>query len=302
MLLMLTIRIGKSVFYYYNPDLSGVFLQIGLSACILIGPSLFFYIKSSISPDSTSINHWKYHFLILFTGVVVFGIYYPWHDHPLVWVEAIFVIYGVWLAYIVASGVVLYPIFKTLFFKTKDIKSIEFWLISVYVGNVMIWIAYRSVAFVSYIAGALTFTFVFFLLVVLIVFHSKGKEVFGGKEKYSNKKIDADEAEELNEKLLQLMQEEELYKDANLKLPDVAKKIHVLPHTISQFLNDNLDQSFTTFINRFRIEHAKKMIEDEDNLSLESIGYACGFNSKSTFYSAFKKQTKTTPAQFREGL
>ena len=46
LLLMLSVRITKSVFSIFNPDLSNVFIQIGLSACILIGPFLFLYLKT----------------------------------------------------------------------------------------------------------------------------------------------------------------------------------------------------------------------------------------------------------------
>ena len=63
-----------------------------------------------------------------------------------------------------------------------------------------------------------------------------------------------------------------------------------------------LEQScnFTIFVNEYRINQAKELIVTDKHLKLESIGYACGFNSKSTFYSAFKKITGMTPAQFKE--
>src|SRR5690606_11490895 len=46
LMLVLSVRIMKSVFFYFNPNLSNVFIQIGLSACILIGPFLYLYLKS----------------------------------------------------------------------------------------------------------------------------------------------------------------------------------------------------------------------------------------------------------------
>ena len=65
LLLAMSIRIGKSVFYFFNPDLGREFLQIGISACAFIGPSLYFYIKSMTSPPGKFSSTWKYHFLIL---------------------------------------------------------------------------------------------------------------------------------------------------------------------------------------------------------------------------------------------
>ena len=98
------------------------------------------------------------------------------------------------------------------------------------------------------------------------------------------------------------MSDKKLYKDPDLKLPDVASQLNILPHRLSQFLNDNLGKSFTIYLNEHRIEFAKGLIASSPHLKLESIGYECGFNSKSTFYSTFKKLTGTTPAKFKEDL
>lgn len=118
--------------------------------------------------------------------------------------------------------------------------------------------------------------------------------------KYGNKKIDENEAKKLHDKIHQLMIEDELYKDANLKLAELANRLNILPHRLSQFINDNLDKNFTVFVNEYRIGHAKNLISSGSHLKLESIGYECGFNSKSTFYTAFKKITGMTPSQFKE--
>ena len=91
-----------------------------------------------------------------------------------------------------------------------------------------------------------------------------------------------------------------LFKDPNLKLPQVADQLNLLPHTLSQVINDNLNKNFAGFINEYRIEFAKEKIALDSHLKLESIGYECGFNSKSTFYATFKNITGKTPAQFKE--
>ena len=94
------------------------------------------------------------------------------------------------------------------------------------------------------------------------------------------------------------MREDELYRNANLKSLDVAKKIGLTVHQFSSFLNDVLGKNFALFVNEYRIDHAKKMLIDSHNLTLESIGYESGFNSKSTFFSTFKKLVGTTPAKY----
>jgi len=298
LLLMLAIRVGKSVFFYFNPDLSGTFLQIGISACSFIGPALYFYLKSVIKPNIT--KEWIYHFLFLFVGIIVIGILYPWEHYPKLWYLYIFnIVYGIWLLYLIASSFILRSTFKTLFSKTKKLSGLDFWLLSVFIGNLIIFIAYKTSEYTSYIVGALSFSFIFYLLFLLIHFNRKKISIFSPTLKYADKKIEVDEAKLLANNLEYLMESKNLYRDANLKLQDVAKELNMIPHRLSQLLNDNLNKSFTNYINSYRIDEAKKLIKNNSNFTLEAIGYECGFNSKSTFYTAFKKHSGLTPSQYK---
>ena len=95
------------------------------------------------------------------------------------------------------------------------------------------------------------------------------------------------------------MIEDKLYQNANLKSSEIAKKLGLTTHQFSQLLNDNLKKNFATFVNEYRIDCAKQKIISISNITLEEIGYECGFNSKSTFYTTFKKLVGKTPAQFK---
>lgn len=299
LLLMLAIRVGKSVFFYFNDDLAFIYIRIGLSACLLIGPALYFYIKSVVQ-SGKKIRFWAIHFIILVSVAIGVGYGYPETFNPhfgnISWIE---IIYSVWMLYIIGSGYLLRKTIKKVFTKHEKITSLDFWMLSVFIGNLTIWVAYRTINYTSYIVGALSFSFIFYVLFLLLHFDRKNQVIFNDKVKYSDKKIAPDEAQQLTEKLKLLMETDKLYNDANLKLSDVAKYLNILPHRLSQLLNDNLDKSFTSFINEYRITEAKRLILEKDKLTLEAIGYACGFNSKSTFYSAFKKYTGTTPSQFK---
>ena len=122
-----------------------------------------------------------------------------------------------------------------------------------------------------------------------------------GKEaKDAAKKIQADEASQLIEKLDALMKQKELYKNSNVKLLDIAKELHVTSHKLSQFLNDNIGKSFAAFLNTYRIEEAKNILKENNNLTLEVIGFEAGFSSKSNFYATFKKVVGQTPAQYQK--
>lgn len=112
LLLVLSIRIIKSVFFYFNPQLSNTFIQIGLSECILIGPFLFLYLQSQ---TSTKKADWIAHIIPSLTGITVLGILYPYVEHTATWSRWIVKgIYLQWLAYIIFSIKYIFPIFYKL--------------------------------------------------------------------------------------------------------------------------------------------------------------------------------------------
>ncbi|WP_462250832.1 helix-turn-helix domain-containing protein [Ekhidna sp.] len=301
LLLALSIRIGKSVFLYFNDDLAAIYLQLGISACLFVGPSLFFYLKAITRP--TRSLQWKLHYVTLLIAIVAIGIIYPWEFNPKLWRYFFNAIYLIWLIYLIASAVTIKDTIIRLFKRSEKLSPMEIWIISIYFGNLIIWIAYNTTRYTSYIVGALSFSFVFYLLILLLVLTRKKDPSFLNKYvKYGNKKIDPNEASDLLNQLNDLLIKEKLYKDANLKLADLAQRLNVLPHYLSQLINESLNKNFTSYLNEYRINEAKQLIEAENHLKLESIGYECGFNSKSTFYTAFKKASGTTPAKFKENL
>ena len=178
------------------------------------------------------------------------------------------------------------------------ITALEFWILSVYFGNFIIWIAYKTSSYTSYIVGALSFTFVFYLLFLVIHFKKRKKAIFSTTEKYSDKKIE--NATVLIQQLKLIMIEDKPFKNSNIKLNDIAIKLDISKHLLSQLLNDNLGKSFSKFINEYRVDEAKKLIKNNKKFTLEAIGFDAGFSSKSTFYATFKKIVGVTPSQFNK--
>ena len=89
--------------------------------------------------------------------------------------------------------------------------------------------------------------------------------------------------------------------DSSLTMNIVAEEVSMSTSHLSKIVNGYSDHNFSDYINLFRIEQAKKLLSDPefDNYTIAAIGLECGFNSKSTFYSAFKKFTSFTPTEFR---
>lgn len=102
--------------------------------------------------------------------------------------------------------------------------------------------------------------------------------------------------------LTNLMEEQELYLDPDLKLNDIARKIGVHRNIISKIINQYWKVNFFQCVNNYRIEKAKELLLDPNykHLSIEGIAKSVGFNSKSVFNPLFKKKYGVTPSNFRK--
>ncbi len=300
LLLVVSVRILKSVFFFFNPGLSQFFIQIGLSALVLIGPFLFLYVKAMQQKEN--LKGWPFHIVPVLLLITVLGIVYPYVEYRPLWRTYIITgIYLFWLVYMIFTTVLLKDLFRKLFSRNHGLHTTEIWTLSVFVGIFLIWLGYRIGSYTSYIVGALSFSFIFFLLILFWVFKRANKPLFFEEmPKYGSKKIAVGEAKEFGAKLARILVKEESFKKANLRLPEVAKALDVSPHYLSQYLNDNLGKSFSAYINEYRVEAAKTMLKTADYFTTEAIGKECGFNSNTTFYAAFKEVTGMTPAKFRK--
>lgn len=297
LLLMLSIRIIKSVFFYFNPQLANIFIHIGLSACIMIGPFLYLYLESQTKNEKLN---WSIHTIPYLTGITVLGLIFPYVEHREIWSRWIVKgIYLQWFVYIAISIKFILPIFKKLK-KKETLKNIDIWLLSIYIGVAFIWLAYFTVAYTSYIVGALSFTFVLYLIILLLFFkNNQSSTFFEEKDRYKNKELNDNIIEDIKQKIL-LIREKELFLNPNLTLDETAKELKTSKHLLSQYLNERLGKSFTYFINEYRIEKAKELLQSQTNYTIEGLGYDSGFNSKSSFFATFKKITGKTPSEYQK--
>ncbi|MEL7001445.1 MAG: AraC family transcriptional regulator, partial [Bacteroidota bacterium] len=82
LLLTLCIRIGKSIFFYFNRDTDPLILQIGLSFCILIGPFFYLYIKSLRTDEKRFLRYDLLLLIALSALITIVGIIYPYRTFP----------------------------------------------------------------------------------------------------------------------------------------------------------------------------------------------------------------------------
>jgi AraC-like DNA-binding protein len=303
LLLALSLRVGKSVMYYFHQDISKVYLQIGLSACFFIGPALYFFIKSSLYNLKTLPNSWKIHLGILTSIMVIGGLIVPYHQYPQLWWNyIIFSIYAQWGIYLIFSGLLLKDIIKKALSDYSDLKAFDIWIFSIFMSTLLIFLSYCAVfCGVYYISGAIAFSSALYLGLFVLMYRKKTDDLFAPTNKTTTaKKLSEENTQEWSKRLDNLMLEKHLFENPNLKLNDLAQEMDISGHQLSQFLNDHLGKNFTLFVNEYRIQEACNRLVSQTNLSIEGIGFDVGFNSKSTFFAAFKKVKSMTPAQYQQ--
>lgn len=122
--------------------------------------------------------------------------------------------------------------------------------------------------------------------------------------KLSEKKqiLSEDRSKKLMMDIVEIMNTEKIYRNPELSIFDIAKRTSVNKTYISYVINEYLQENFSNFINRFRIEDAKALLKDKkyNNYTLEGIANLVGFHSKSSFNIAFKKFTGMIPSQYKK--
>ncbi|MBN2161047.1 MAG: AraC family transcriptional regulator [Spirochaetes bacterium] len=119
------------------------------------------------------------------------------------------------------------------------------------------------------------------------------------KRRYDTYIAISPDAEIVRNRLVDLMEDEKMFLDYNISLNSVAEKLSIKPHQFSQVLNAAFRTGFWDFINRYRIDEAARLIREDPEASILSICFRTGFNSKSSFNTAFKKFTGMTPTEYR---
>lgn len=295
LLIVLSIRVTKSVFFYFNSELSDIYIHIGLLACSLIGPFLYLYTSTSILNKTNFKLNYLLHF-VPFLGICIVAINYPYWEHRSLWRFVVKLIYWQWLIYIIISGYYIRDIYKS-YKKQKKLGLDKALVSNVFIGTFIIWLAFFTSSYTSYIVGAVSFSFMLYITFILFLFKAKQGRI---KSKKATNTINSFDEIQITDDLKKLLAINNTFKNPNLKMPDVANELRLTPHEFSRYLNDNLKTNFAQFINEYRINEAEQLLLNDNKLSIEGIAFECGFNSVSTFYTAFKKRHNITPTKYRE--
>lgn len=234
------------------------------------------------------------------------------------WFRILFVIAAVasWAVYPTLSILAVHRHRMNLQHEFSTIESYKRigWLLFMLFFNTLYWVASLGIGFYHYFTDekkllpvfsysvllALNYILGFYGLRQERIYDNQAEEAPG---KYKQSKLREDYKQRITKRLLDLFESEKPYLHSELTVTDVATKLKVTRHVLTEVLNTSLGKNFYQFVNEYRVEAVKKMLASPKykNLSIEAIGFECGFNSKSTFFSVFKQMTGTTPSQWIAG-
>lgn len=297
---------------------------------LLLGPSIYFYIKKSTFNEVKFDKYFFAHF-IPFTVTFIINCFLCITQMNYIKNDFFYVkIFGTFsldrfICCIIFSHFIVYSLLSIrLLINYKEYLKTNFsqihinllkWLQILLGGFILIWALNIFDLFLSFaeIQSAVLFVItllgIFLFSNITVIIAVRYPEIFQNKipavkPKYEKTLLQDNEKESYLEHLNRLMNEEKIYLSNTLSLSDVAQKLKVQNHVASQIINTGHGKNFYDYINSHRIEECKKLLSSQSNSSknLLEIAFECGFNSKSVFNDSFKKFTGQTPSDFRKQI
>lgn len=121
-------------------------------------------------------------------------------------------------------------------------------------------------------------------------------------EKYTRNYLNNLDVNDLLVRLDSFLRKERVYLNEELKSGDLANLLGITQHQLSQLLTEHLKTNFVNLVNQYRIEEAKKLLQENPDHTILRVAYDSGFGSKTTFNTTFKELTGETPTTFRRRI
>ncbi len=153
------------------------------------------------------------------------------------------------------------------------------------------------------------------MLIFMLGFYGINQEEIFKKRKTNNDNENGDDRyklsgltdkrkNEIKKLILNYFTKSEPYLNSELSMPMLSEALQIPKYQLTEVLNTEIGKNFFQFVNEFRVQAVKNKLEDpkNDELSIEAIGYDCGFSSKSSFFAVFKLISGNTPLQYRKSV
>lgn len=117
--------------------------------------------------------------------------------------------------------------------------------------------------------------------------------------KYEKSKLAQEVLVAYKVKIEHILYEKKSFLKINFTLDDLERESKIAKHHLSQFFSTIYYMNFNAYINKLRVEYAKELLEKKDfDISISELGDECGFNSRTSFFRAFKKYEGISPSEY----
>ncbi|AFL80454.1 DNA-binding domain-containing protein, AraC-type [Aequorivita sublithincola DSM 14238] len=331
-LLILVVTISQ---LQYNLGETGIiswkqFNIIYLPIEFLEAPFLYFFATFYLQPDRKIVTGEKALFIpfVFFIGntllykSIAFTTNKNWDEHPLLLsLVEINVLYGDFvniLSLFIVLLIVLFKIVRTEIqsrtYYSENIPSEFLWLkiLLVAILFLLLFWGYHAIQFyfdqsVSYLPVDVAVSILIYVLGYIgiqklnIIKERENIRTFNRSHEQLYSVVEDSKNENIS-KIEEIVINKQRYLDSNFSSETLAEELQLSTSHLSRIFNNEMNVSFTDYINTLRVEEAKKYLRTPEfsGYTLVAIGLEAGFNSKTTFNTTFKKITGQTPSQFKK--
>lgn len=303
LLIVLSLRVGKSVFLEFTNGIDIKIIFAGLSTIMAIGPLYYLFALSCTRKAFRLTAKHFLHFIPASIGFIIGLQLEEYHTTtlPLEIFLTLFISYYLhFLVYL------FFSYWYVLQQKEAGLSHDTFVVLRLFFyGLLVIWVAYVLNLFddvIPYVIGPILYSIVAYVVSYIVI--SRGYIARLDHTKYKTNPVSDEQTDYLYAKAFKLMVDDKQFQNASLSLKSLSESLHVSPQVLSQVINQKSGKNFNSFVNAFRIEEAKLLLHKEEfkNQTIASIAFEVGFNSISSFNTAFKKETGETPMAYRQQL
>ncbi|WP_395375161.1 helix-turn-helix domain-containing protein [Marinicella sp. W31] len=307
-LLILAFDLLARSIYLHNKN--SVFLPTFIIAVFLPflhGSFFYIYVRTLIHKQAL-----RWRDLIHATGFIVMAglnipwIINPWENGPRTFGYYEFSLFSYSVAYVIAGLMLIYRYRKTLVQQQSNTEGIDLlWLNIMAYSQIVIWMIGLT-QWLTPIPGYNQWHIYIAVSIWIIVmgYLALSQQPIKTLQKIKSSPEDNDDRfPQVQARLEQLMSEHQLYLQPALNIAQLAKASGYPEYLISQVINRVYQVPFREYINQLRVQSAQEILSASDEKrSILDIAYDCGFTSKSTFNSAFKRILNETPSAYRSRI
>lgn len=330
-LFLLSYRLLIQIMRLFDIGYYDSWYYVMIDLCWIHGALIYFYTKAQTQPHLKFKRKDWIHLLpvIIQIGISVFvrlqNLYWDGTKESLSWLG--YYGYVVWMnnatIYIIASALIILYAYKShkllnsihenfeiadkkLLWIKRIIRSFLIYFSIVLLVLLIDLAVYKSANDTSYFYFIRFYYYPFFMGIAVLTYWI-GLEGFSRRndpETAVKNTLSTDELERLkviSKKLQQAMEEDKLYKDQELSVNSLAKQLDIKPYLISRCLSEINQIRFNDYVNAYRVKEVQTLLQDTTNskYTLLSLAMDAGFNSKSSFNRAIKKQLGISPSELK---